>query len=278
MFRGRYRLLSWLNRRKAVFPKLGRRQVYIPSIRAQMLLDPSDYNGRVLYIEGVHEAVILRAFETICRPGDCVVDVGANIGFFTLAAARLVGKGGKVYAFEACRETYTLLCKNVSLNFTPNESIVLNCSAVSSHDGTANFYMDQGHHSGASSLRILPGGNAASSVVKTIALDSLLSELPPIRLVKIDIEGAEMLALSGMKQLLIRDKPFLVLECSDSFLRELGSSACDLFQYMESMGYRMHRERCGRLLPITAPPENQCNLVCSHWDLELPDGLSRMMD
>ena len=158
-------------------------------------------------------------------PGDWVIDVGANIGHYTMRFSKLVGPDGRVIAFEPVPETFDLLTSN-SMRF-PHKNVTLinaavsNCSACSSikipkfQTGLSNYYA--AHLSNQdSNMRIL-----------CLTMDSL--DIPyPVSLIKVDVEGHEFEVIEGMKNLLKRDKPVLIIEGFrsevDKLLGELGYS------------------------------------------------------
>jgi len=144
------------------------------------------------------------------RSGDWVLDVGANVGHYTLRMAELVGPSGRVVALEPVPDTFSLLAANVRLAAHANVSL-LNVAASDSigmarmeiprfSDGRTNFY--QAH------LSVDIGALA----VLTLPVDAL--SLPRVSLVKIDVEGHEFPVLRGMRRLLERDHPVLIVETS----------------------------------------------------------------
>lgn len=166
------------------------------------------------------EARILHEF---VKPGDWAIDVGANIGHYTVALAGLVGAQGRVIAFEPILSTFALLAHNVDLIRSGNVSLV-NAAASESFSvlgmtvptiaetGLDNPYMAQ----------ISEGGG-----LKVIGLRIDALEIQgPVRFVKIDAEGHELSVLQGMRGLLERNRPVLIVEGGDSgvemFLRDLG--------------------------------------------------------
>ena len=158
--------------------------------------------------------------------GDWALDVGANIGSYTLKLAQLAGENGRVVAFEPVRETFELLAANVALLRTHNvtlinaaasdEAAVLGMAIPKFDTGLDNPYMAHLSETSAS-LRVL-----------CVRIDAL--ELPhPIRLVKIDAEGHELSVLKGMSGILRRDKPTLIVEDNSDdvavYLRDFGYSS-----------------------------------------------------
>jgi FkbM family methyltransferase len=164
---------------------------------------------------------------TLINPGDWVLDIGANVGHYTMKFADLVGSNGRVVAFEPVPETFELLAantvrasrKNISLiNAAVSDSGGLMGMDIPQFDsGLDNYYMARASAgSGLPALRVLK-----------ITIDSLA--LPhKVRLAKIDTEGNELLVLKGMINLLRRDHPFLIVEDNVpqviAFLEENGYS------------------------------------------------------
>ena len=159
------------------------------------------------------------------RPGDWVIDVGANVGHYAVRLSKLVGPAGRVMAFEPVPETFEILAalisaaagRNVSLfNVAASaESGVAGISLPRFTSGLTNYYM----------ANLTPEGGEFN--VMTLRLDVLM---PPKRvsLVKIDVEGHELQALEGMHTLLRRDRPRLIVE---------GRSA-DVASFLTALGYR----------------------------------------
>jgi len=163
---------------------------------------------------------------TVVAPGDWVVDVGANVGFYTKRLAELVGPEGRVLAFEPVPESFMLLTSNLETCRLTN--VTLFNAAVSETTGVMgmsipeysdirerNYYQAHLTAPADSELRIL-----------TISLDSI--QIPTrVRLIKIDAEGHEYSVLKGMQKILLRDRPILIVEAPHIETREL----------VESLGY-----------------------------------------
>ncbi len=147
---------------------------------------------------------------TLISVGDWVIDVGANVGHYTKRLSELVGPTGRVIAFEPVPETFALLAGN--LQVFQNTNVTLINAAVSDNTnlvgmsipafdtGLRNFYQAHLSDSSDSSLRVL-----------TLCLNNL-NFTHKITLIKIDAEGHEAGVLRGMHQILIRDKPTLIVE------------------------------------------------------------------
>ena len=162
--------------------------------------------------------------ETLIGKGDWVIDIGANIGHYTAKFSKLVGKNGRVIAFEPVPHTFELLAANSS--FLPDPNVTLINAAVSTNVGIANIDIPK-FESGLENYYMANlTGNATDLKVLCLPLDSFY--FPNlITLIKIDAEGHELSVLEGMKTLLNRDHPHLIVEDNNSpelvaFLKKLG--------------------------------------------------------
>jgi FkbM family methyltransferase len=146
------------------------------------------------------EFAIFRAIESALADGGCFVDAGANIGFYTVLAAKRVGAEGKVIAIEMMPDTAAILRQHVRLNRLDNVEIVE--KALSDRDGSQiTAHVPEGKY-GQASIAGLARGRAVT--VETATLDAVLKDTPSISLMKMDLEGAEELALKGALQCLAR--------------------------------------------------------------------------
>lgn len=174
-----------------------------------------------------------KIFKEVVKEGDTVVDLGTNIGYFTLLAAKLVGKKGKVYSFEPEPRNYNYLCKNIELNGYDN--VFATQKAVSDETGKTKLYIcpyDTGHHT----INQCGGIKACKPdliddkkefvEVEKIALDDFFKDMKqPINVIKMDVEGAEMLALSGMDRIIRESKNIkMFVEFFPLLIREMGGS------------------------------------------------------
>ena len=172
---------------------------------------------------GSYEYNKQRLFARALRSGDVVFDVGANVGFYTLLAARRVGPQGRVVAFEPLASNVRFVQRHLRLNHIDNAQIVE--AAVGSHNGPALF---ETHHSNAMG-RVSDRG---STIIEQVSLDALSDSrtIPDPALMKIDVEGAELNVLEGASRMLTRARPSIFLAthgvdihraCCD-FLRRVG--------------------------------------------------------
>lgn len=147
--------------------------------------------------------------DTLISPGDWIIDVGANVGHYTVRFSRLVGDQGRVVAFEPVPETFELLASNVAL--LPAKNVTLVNAAASDAAGIAGMTIPVSAV-GLDDNYLAQLGAAGSGLrVLCVTIDGLA--LPhPVRLVKIDAEGHELPVLKGMAGLLRRDSPVIIVE------------------------------------------------------------------
>jgi FkbM family methyltransferase len=172
---------------------------------SRMLVGTSDLIGRVLAVSGIWEPPVTMTFREILQPGDVCVDVGANIGYFTLLASRLVGPDGRVYALEPSGEAHAMLLANLNRNAATNVTAL--DVAAGAGDGESELYYAHPRNRGASTLRaeaaVSEEEGSRTALVRVRALSSVISEadVPRLRLVKIDVEGFELEVLRGLAPL-----------------------------------------------------------------------------
>jgi FkbM family methyltransferase len=149
------------------------------------------------------ERAIFAVLREQLRPGDTFIDAGANIGVYSVFAARLVGSDGKVLAVEMMSDTADRLKHNLALNGISNVAV---CHAALSNTvgQLVTAKVTPGKYGQASISKGISEDAAISISVKTTTLDEISKNLTGVRLVKMDLEGAEALALLGAKELLNR--------------------------------------------------------------------------
>jgi len=183
------------------------------------------------------EARTLAAFLSLVRPGATVVDVGANIGLYTLSVAARVGPHGRVLALEPDPAAARRLRENVELNDFRNVAVVEAAAA----DAGGALQLQRAGDSECSSL-FETGLEASSVAVRATTIDAEVERagLARVDLLKLDVEGAELRALRGAERLLRGpDPPRLLVEANPITLRAAGTSVLDLRRCIESFGYRI---------------------------------------
>ena len=203
----------------------------------KMILDPKD-DSLGLSINSVYEPFETAYFKNEIKNGDVVFDIGANIGYFTLMFAKLVGENGKVYAFEPSPDVFDILKKNVELNGYKN--VILLNKAVSTKTENIKLYLSLG---GASDNHIYDScDNRQSVVIDAIALDDWFKNYDgKIDFIKMDIQGAEGKALQGMINLLKTNKKIkIVSEFWPSGLIKSGIEPKEYLNSLVNCGFKLY--------------------------------------
>ena len=236
--------------------------------RREMLLDldPGNANERLVrdFVSAGHfyepdlSNVMIRAL----RDGDTVIDVGANIGYFTTLAATCVGATGKVLAFEPDPANIARLSANVARNgFTQVEVVSSPANdapgAVTFHfnadDNGGNALWDPGAYPTNEKSRAEP--RSVTLQATTLAAEVAVRALPTPRLIKVDTEGADHLVLKGAVPLL-QDTivPYVLAELHEFGLRQMGSTQADFRAFMEGFGYGTYMLFFDGSMPRFVPP------------------------
>ena len=178
--------------------------------------------------------------------GSTVVDVGANVGFFTMKFALWVGEQGRVIAVEPDRENFEVLAAKVK-KAGLQDRVRLHQAAAAAETGSVRLRRNE-LHPGDHRISFHPEGipvPAVTSANGSVAVAP--APAPPaaaaprsVSLVKIDVQGAEMLVLKGAKRMLDQLHPALFVEVDDRALRHFGSSAEALLEHMQRSGYKTH--------------------------------------
>jgi FkbM family methyltransferase len=174
--------------------------------------------------------------------GDCMVDVGANVGTLALTAASCVGRAGMVHAFEGHPRIYRYLQKNVALNGFENVRAVN--LAIGEISGATQF-SDMRSDDQNSIIRSSKGG----ITVPMRPLDALGIVEPVIHLLKIDVEGYERFVLEGARELLKRTQA-VYFESWDRHFGKYGYSSADVFRILRGAGFRVYKVGERTLLEI----------------------------
>lgn len=211
--------------------------------------------GALLHSYGVYEEPVRDAMRANLSPGDVCVDVGANIGVLTLLASTIVGPSGKVIAVEPNPENVQLLYRNIAFSQAANIDVL----PLAASDRRAVFSL-----TGRSNTHLVSARGAADgggTFVQSIVLDEMLADLSRLNFVKMDIEGHEPAALRGMRRLLERHRPVLLVEFNP---RCLGVQGEDPLGYLELV-FSLY----GRVQVISqfssAPPFARAADLLAHW-------------
>jgi len=171
--------------------------------------------GARIAVRRTHEPHVTCVMHPLLQPGAVIVDIGANIGYYTLLAASHIGNTGKVIAFEPSVENCALLRRSLQANHF--ENVVLHNVAVADTASVVGFRMHD------SNGYIIPEHASTHAIqVPTVTLDHVLQDEPRIDLIKMDIEGAEGRALQGMHRVMQRCQPIIFTELNPSALQAVS--------------------------------------------------------
>ena len=213
-----------------------RRQVNLPA-GIQMELGFADVIERSLLTTGHWDPLVEKCLQSLLNPGDTFLDVGANIGYFSMMASKIVGDQGIVVSFEPSARALTKLTSHACLNQCRN---LLVCSHAVG-ETTSRTYLNWAAPSnigGSTINRGIPSQGAIEPILVR-RLDDVCRDLSlKPNLIKMDIEGFELFALRGAKETLATFHPNVVCELTEAFLRDHGQSSQALIQFMLDLGYR----------------------------------------
>jgi FkbM family methyltransferase len=210
------------------------------------------------------------AYLRLVKRGSVVLEIGANLGYFTRLFSHLVGPRGKVVAFEPIPQTRKTLLQNVQTLGAGNVCILP--FAIAEQAGEATMFVPGRIHGQASLQRHSEGGWGTGETVETVIVECMpldrvgeVAALPRVDFIKVDAEGAELPVLKGARQLLLRDHPLLHLEIEPTWMRAFNYSPEDLESYLRGLGYRYFTSYCKDWQPLEnlGSLDGGFNVVCS---------------
>jgi FkbM family methyltransferase len=195
---------------------------------------------------GKEEAELLKR---LIRPGMHILDVGANIGLYTLLFSRLTGEGGKVFAFEPEPNLFSILCENLEGNGVSNVT-PFQCAAGDAN-GRATL---QRATFNSGDNRLGAGKSSAQAIEVEVARLDEMVPMPTVDFIKLDVQGHELAALNGMKRLLASSPNLRVLfEFWPAGLRAADASPESLFKFLQDRGFLIHELEGGRPRQLDTP-------------------------
>ncbi|MDH5536773.1 MAG: FkbM family methyltransferase [Betaproteobacteria bacterium] len=206
---------------------------------------PDQIQSRI-YFFGVWEPQITAFVRERLTPGDIFIDVGANVGYYALLAASLVGDKGTVLAVEASPSIFGLLKDNVSLNGFAN--IELFNEAASDRPGFLEIFLAPDSNIGATTTvasEAVRKGYTREAQVRARTLSAIVGKdrLLDARLIKMDVEGAEASVIKGIRSFLpqLADRTEWIFEVSPRAIRSQGSSPDELLDSFRISGYKLYQ-------------------------------------
>jgi len=222
-----------------------------------------NFRGHVLFLDtkdslnlsfSDYEIFETELIEKELKTGDVFLDIGANIGYHTLTAAKRVGPKGRVYAIEPEPENFSILEQNISINGYSDRCVLVR-KGVSDKSGTQKLYLDPFNCGGHAffnhfekpevflgSRSVTLNENLDNFIdVETISIDDFLSNNRRVNVVKMDIEGAELLALRGMLETLKANKRIVIFsEFSPSAMNMVGGDYREFLEILKRLGFEVY--------------------------------------
>ena len=222
----------------------------------------NDDCGRAIWQSGYYESPSVQLIEKLLKPGMVFLDLGANIGQYSLVASRGVGPSGQVHSFEPDPETFRWLTRNVRRNHLQN--ISLNQVALFDAAGKKELYLATPQDTGSNSFAMPWTFSGETCEVCCTTLDEYLRErrIERVDVVKIDVEGSELPALIGGRESLFKGqhKPILIVEFEERRQQALGKSCAALAEFLTKQGYALFRSWTPTPEPYVPGPGNPPSL------------------
>lgn len=226
------RLISWRGRcllGKAAIVNLRRWNIpiFLPprwrGIEKLVFVFRENYEPELIYLEKVLSSKAV------------FIDVGANLGIYTLVASRLVGRAGRVIAIEPSVQSFPALQKNIAVNRLTNVLPL----PVALAEKTAKTWLHHGINPGQNSFGKDPSCNGVGEEVVTETLDSVLlqASVDHVDLIKMDVEGAEELVLRGASRVVTSERPLIIFEFNPEAAQRLGLSPSGAWNLLEALNY-----------------------------------------
>ncbi|MGA9721317.1 MAG: FkbM family methyltransferase [Candidatus Binatus sp.] len=239
--------------------------------------------GSTLFRVRTWEPELLALFRLLDLSGGICIDVGANIGWHTLALSECVGPAGKVFAFEPSPREYRLLLENLRLNNVTN--VVAERAALGERKETRWLRINSRNWGDNRIVSEREDGEQYESIAVEVG-DDVLAALPAgaIKLIKVDAQGYDQFVVKGLRDSVLRNPDaVLAVEVDASALYEAGSSPTALVAYLVEQGFRGWELHPHRAFPFLAPEDYEVmdadgvvNLVLSRRPEALARAINRM--
>ncbi len=204
-----------------------------------------------LIFEGNFELNEITFLKKILKKGDFFLDIGANIGLFSIHASRIIGDKGKIISFEPSPITFSRLKENIDLNDFKN--IDIRNIGISDNKGELTLNISESGHDAWDTFAVNIDKKMFNkcTTVPVHTLDEELKDIDKekIALVKIDVEGWEKFVLNGAKEFLTNHEPILMVEFTENNTEAAGYNVLEIYDIMNNLGYQWYKYINGRLIP-----------------------------
>ncbi len=203
----------------------------------KLRLDLDEWIQQHIYFLGIYDEKGINFLKKNLKKGDLFFDIGANIGCYSTVAAKLVGDEGEVHAFEPVSDIFKRLLVNIQLNSFNN--VFVNRYAVHEKKDLLTLRLSSQKNLGMSSIFPHDSESGLTEKVEALSLDEYIKrkKIKKVALIKIDIEGAELFALRGMRETLLNLRPVLLIEIAQNVLENSIFSSEETFDFMKTFGY-----------------------------------------
>ncbi|MEZ5528807.1 MAG: FkbM family methyltransferase [Porticoccaceae bacterium] len=216
------------------------RIIQITSNGIKYLLWANEDIGKRMIVQRQYEQGEMRAFAQLVRPGDVCVDVGGNVGIYSLNFAKLCTPTGRVYVVEPISRNRLVIMLAAEINSLPNISVFP--YALSSGEGEVELEIPSVDGAYAFIRPVGASGAPGTTKIRSLAFSKLLEEehIERVDILKIDVEGAEKLVLDGALEVLAdkcKRPRVMMIELVDEFLGRYGSTVAEVLSIMGGIGY-----------------------------------------
>ena len=207
----------------------------------RMRIVPGEQISQAVFVSGVYEPCTTSVLRRLLRDGDTFVDVGANVGLFTMLGSRWVGPTGRVLAFEPSEREFTRLRQHVDHNGLHNVQALR--MAVGNQNGTALLRVADAQHSGLNTLEdhfvYTAVHEAYTETVPIARLDELVAshDVRKVDVMKVDVEGGEHHVIAGARETIARDRPAVILEVASATSDPGHQGRSSIEAFFASLGY-----------------------------------------
>lgn len=210
-------------------------------------LDATEHIQRYIYYTGGYEKAFTREFLSAVRPGATLLDVGANVGWYSLTAAK---RAARVVAVEPVPSNADRIRRNAAANGLTNVDVRV--AALAEKRGELVLHAPADDNQGAYSVTTVDADSGRTVRVPATTLDDVARPLAALDVVKIDVQGAELGVLRGAREALTRFSPVIFCEIHPRHLQSAGERPEAVVQLLDALGYAPGEWRGGAFRPLAA--------------------------